>query len=81
MKNGCIAKTYDPFRISFKFLKIQPVNNSYTAITTPCKQDSFYGFIIQHLLQVFFTFGICATKSKIFFSNGFANPAVKTPFL
>src|SRR4051812_30639029 len=59
VKHGDITKANYPFRIFFKMLKIQLVNDPAGSVTATSAKYGLNLWVVEHLLQVFYPFIIC----------------------
>src|SRR5580692_801004 len=78
-QDGDIAKANDPFRVSKQRRKIQLVDEMNSTVTAPGAEDGFDVGVIEHLLKIGESIGVCAAIDKILFSNGIAGFCFKTP--
>src|SRR5450432_395029 len=76
-----ITKSDDPFWLLYKFLPIQLVNDTHTAISAPCTHNGLNSGIVEHLLQVGQSISIFSSKNKIPLAHGPAYAQIKTPAL
>src|SRR2546422_115177 len=62
MNNGDVAEADEPLGIFFERRPINRINNSYCAVSAPCKQDGGDGSITQCPLKIFRPFCIRSCK-------------------